>query len=42
MGERDTGGVSVLIVDDQRPFRMAAGAVVRDTGFRGGGRGELG
>jgi DNA-binding NarL/FixJ family response regulator len=31
MGERDTGGVSVLIVDDQRPFRMAAGAVVRAT-----------
>jgi DNA-binding NarL/FixJ family response regulator len=35
MGNTDGGGVSVLIVDDQRPFRMAAGAVVKVTpGFR--------
>jgi DNA-binding NarL/FixJ family response regulator len=31
MGNTDGGGVSVLIVDDQRPFRMAAGAVVKVT-----------
>jgi two-component system, NarL family, invasion response regulator UvrY len=35
MDSSDAGGVSVLIVDDQRPFRMAAGAVVKVTpGFR--------
>lgn len=31
MDNGDTGGVSVLIVDDQRPFRLAAGAVVKVT-----------